>query len=309
MSYFRDLFDVSGFPARWNCGQWSDLHGWLHILSDIAIFGAYAAIPLALAYFIRRRKDVPFIPIFWLFAVFIVSCGVTHLIEATIFWHPWYRLSGLLKAVTATVSWMTVIALFKVLPSALTLPGLAKINRRLSEEVAERRKAQEAASRLAAIVEYSQDAIVSKDLQGKITSWNKGAESVLGFSAQEMVGQSISQLFPPERGDMEAKAFTRVTQGEAVSPFETVWLRRDGTSVDVSVTVSAIKDASGQVVGASHVARDISERMRVTAALLEAKKTAEAANQSKDRFLAVLSHELRTPLNPVLMTVTALEPV
>jgi PAS domain S-box-containing protein len=144
ISFFLNLFDTSGFPARWNCGQWSAGHGWLHIISDIAIFGAYAAIPLALAYFARQRKDVPFTPVLWLFVAFIASCGLTHLIEAMIFWHPWYRFSGLMKAVTAVVSWMTVIALLKVLPSALALPGLAKLNHQLSEEIAERTRVEEA---------------------------------------------------------------------------------------------------------------------------------------------------------------------
>ncbi|MEQ1843445.1 MAG: histidine kinase dimerization/phospho-acceptor domain-containing protein, partial [Verrucomicrobiales bacterium] len=143
ISFFQHLFDTDGFPPRWTCGRWSEGHGWLHILSDIAIFGAYAAIPLALAYFIRRRKDMPFIPIFWLFAVFIFSCGTTHLIEASIFWHPWYRLSGIVKLITAVVSWMTVISLLKIVPSALALPGLAKVNRQLTEEIAERKEAEE----------------------------------------------------------------------------------------------------------------------------------------------------------------------
>jgi len=124
--FLQKLFDTTGFPARWKCGVWSAELGWMHILSDLAIFGAYAAIPVSLIYFVRRRQDVPFPPIFWLFAAFIFACGFGHLVEATIFWHPWYRFSGAVKLFTAVVSWLTVGALIKVLPKALTLPGLVK---------------------------------------------------------------------------------------------------------------------------------------------------------------------------------------
>ncbi len=136
------LFDTSDFPARWHCGDWTDLHGWTHVIADVAIFGAYFAIPGVLIYFIRRRRDTPFLPIFWLFAAFILSCGLVHLVEATIFWHPWYRLSALIKVITAIASWATVLALIKVLPIALRLPAIARLNAQLKSEVAERKRAE-----------------------------------------------------------------------------------------------------------------------------------------------------------------------
>jgi branched-subunit amino acid ABC-type transport system permease component len=136
------LFDTSDFPARWTCGSWSSLHGWTHVIADLAIFGAYLAIPLVLAFFVLRRRDLPFLPIFWLFAAFILSCGIGHLIEATIFWHPWYRLSALLKVCTALASWGTVIALVRVIPGALALPGMAALGADLQKEVSARRRAE-----------------------------------------------------------------------------------------------------------------------------------------------------------------------
>lgn len=133
LEFFARLFDTSDFPSRWHCGNWSLGHGTLHIASDFAIAGAYATIPCLLVYFVFRRRDVPYLPIFWLFAAFILSCGFGHFVEAIIFWHPWYRFSGLVKVVTAIVSWVTVLALVPVLPRALALPGLAAANRRLEE--------------------------------------------------------------------------------------------------------------------------------------------------------------------------------
>jgi signal transduction histidine kinase len=142
LEFLKRLVDTSGFPARWYCGVWSAQLGWLTVISDLAVFGAYMAIPCLLLYFIRRRRDVPFTPIFWLFGAFIAACGTTHLIEAGIFWWPAYRLSAAAKLFTAGVSWLTVFALIPALPRALALPGLAKINDDLRREIAARRAAE-----------------------------------------------------------------------------------------------------------------------------------------------------------------------
>jgi len=144
LDFLRSLFDPTGFPARWHCGAWSDLHGWVHIVSDIAIFGAYLTIPLALLYFLWRRPDVPFPRILILFGVFILSCGTGHLIEAVIFWQPVYRLAGAVKVVTAVASWFTVLALIRIAPQALALPGLKKTLGALELEMRERRAAEDA---------------------------------------------------------------------------------------------------------------------------------------------------------------------
>jgi signal transduction histidine kinase len=148
-SLITSLFDTSDFPARWNCGQWTDVHGWAHILSDLAIFGAYAAIPLSIAYYVRSRKgEVIFPKLYWLFAAFILSCGLVHLVEAVIFWKPVYHFSGLLKIITATASWATVLVLIKHLPEAMALPGLAQVNQELAREVQQRKAAEEEVRRL-----------------------------------------------------------------------------------------------------------------------------------------------------------------
>jgi signal transduction histidine kinase/ActR/RegA family two-component response regulator len=147
--FLTHLFDTADFPARWHCGQWSTAHGWLHVLSDVAIFGAYAAIPIAITFFVvRRRSEVPFTHLYWLFAAFILACGFGHLIEATIFWHPWYRLSGAVKLITAVVSWATVVAIIKYLPAALHLPAAARLNAQLQQEVEERKRAETEVHRL-----------------------------------------------------------------------------------------------------------------------------------------------------------------
>jgi len=117
--WISSLFDTADFAPRWLCGHWTSLHGWTHIVSDALIFGAYFAIPAVLLYLVRRRADIPFPRVFWLFGAFIVLCGATHLIECFIFWKPIYRVSALVKVLTAIASWATVAALIPLIPRVL----------------------------------------------------------------------------------------------------------------------------------------------------------------------------------------------
>ncbi len=135
IEFLSSLFDPSGFTPRWQCGQWSSGLGWIHIASDLAIWAAYAAIPVVLIFYTRARRDIPFPRVFWLFAAFILACGTVHLVEAVIFWIPIYRFSGFLKLSTALVSWATVIMLVRIMPRVLHLPKLAATNQQLSQEI------------------------------------------------------------------------------------------------------------------------------------------------------------------------------
>ena len=130
-------------------------------------------------------------------------------------------------------------------------------------DITERKQAERAAALLATIVESSDDAIISKGLNGVITSWNGGAERIFGYRAEEMIGQSIMRIIPPDREEEEIQILMRLQRGERVDHFDTVRVRRDNRSIDVSLTISPIKDSNGTVIGASKVARDITERKRI----------------------------------------------
>jgi PAS domain S-box-containing protein len=165
--------------------------------------------------------------------------------------------------------------------------------------------------RLAAIVDSSDDAIISKSLEGEITTWNKSAERIFGYTADEAIGCNITMLIPLERINEEPLILRRLRSGERVDHFDTVRVAKSGERLDISLTISPIRNAEGVIVGVSKIARDITASKHLYAELYDAqqlaKTSAESANRAKDRFIAVLSHELRTPLNPALLALVELE--
>jgi PAS domain S-box-containing protein len=157
----------------------------------------------------------------------------------------------------------------------------------------------EAQALFASIVESSDDAIISKDLNGRILTWNPGAERLFGYTALEAIGQSITLLIPPERLSEETAILDRLRRGERIGHFETIRVTKDGRLLDISLTISPIRTAEGEIIGASKVARDITARKQIEAALREGERR-------KDEFLATLAHELRNPLAPILNSLQVL---
>jgi len=154
-------------------------------------------------------------------------------------------------------------------------------------------------SRLAAIVDSSDDAIISKTLDGVITSWNPAAERMFGYSASEAIGRHIVLIIPAERRGEEAMVLARLRRGERVDHFETVRQTKDGRLIDISLTVSPVRAADGTIVGASKIARDVTDRKRSDEERTRLLREAQEANRAKDDFLAMFGHELRNPLAAV----------
>jgi PAS domain S-box-containing protein len=325
MEFFFRLFDPSGFPPRWHCGSgWAESPwlGWLHVLSDLGVWGAYLAIPLVLMYFLWRRKDLPFRTIFLLFGGFILACGTTHLMEAIIFWWPVYRLAGLIKLCTALISWATVFSLFQVVPGVLTMRSPEELER----EIAARKRAeielQQANAELERRVAQRTldltlaadtlrderellhttlrsigDGVIVTDTQGRVTFLNELAEKLTGWTSQEARGLALDNVFhvvnESTRQPIDNPALMALQEGVTVGMANhSVLVSKEGIEFPVEDSAAPIRGDVGAVRGAVLVFRDVTERKKAELAI-------KHADQRKDEFLATLAHELRNPLAPI----------
>lgn len=294
--FFQHLFDTGDFPPRWHCGHWTEGHGWLHILSDVAVWSAYLAIPAVLVFFAARRRDLPFRKVFLLFGAFILACGTTHLMEAIIFWWPAYRLAGMIKLFTAVVSWGTVLALCHVVPQALSLRSpedldreisdrrkaeqkllkmqmelekrvaertsqLMEINVSLQTEAVERRRAEDK-FRLA--VESCPSGMVMIDRDGTIVLANAKTEQMFGYAREELIGQSIDVLVPARYREQHPRHRNEFIAHPEVRSIgvgrDLAGLRKDGSEFPVEIGLNPIHMPEGLFVLSAIV--DITERKR-----------------------------------------------
>ena len=276
MEFFTRLLDTSDFPARWTCGRWSPGHGWLHVLSDLAVWSAYFAIPLVFGYFLARRKDLPFRSIMLLFAAFIVLCGTTHLMEAAIFWWPAYRLAGVLKLLTAVVSWLTVFALVRTAPAILSMRSPGELERLVRERTAESEAAVAALRAERELLRTTLisigDAVITTDAAGRVTDMNPVAETLTGWATAEATGRPLDAVFVivheetrrPVENPATRALLERVVVGLAN---HTVLIAKDGTERPIDDSAAPIRTTEGEIVGCVLVFRDVTERHRQEAAL------------------------------------------
>ncbi len=325
---WNEIFTAGSFIPHGHCYLWRPGLVWLHVLSDGLIAIAYYSIPLTLLTLVRRRPDLPFNRLFWLFSAFIVACGTTHLLAIWTLWYPVYWLSGFLKGVTALISLATAIVLVQVMPQALAFPSpaqLAVANQDLQTQINERQRAEVAlqesyaelelrvASRTAelsasnaalqaeiaervrigaqlqaiatlqqAILNSANYIIVATTIDGTIHTFNAAAERQIGYTAQEVVGQTPllwhdwdelvqrSQILSTELGKPITPGFATFTvkarHGE-VDEQEWTVIRRDGSRFPMLLSVTSLRDQQGNLTGFLGIGNDITAQKQAQAAL------------------------------------------
>jgi signal transduction histidine kinase len=269
LEFFTKLFDTSGFPPRWHCGLWTAGHGWLHILSDLGIWAAYFAIPIILLIFASKRPDVPFRKVFLLFGAFILACGTTHFLEAVIFWQPVYRFAGLVKLVTAIVSWATIYALIPILPAALSLRSpsmleaevtrrtteLATANAALREESEQRQQLSEELRRVAADLSEANRrkteflAVLAHELRNPLTPVRNSIEILKLTAGDEEIRNDIVATMDRQTNHMvrlvdDLLDISRINQGRLL-------LRKQPVTIQ-SVLESAVEAVRPALDAAGH---------------------------------------------------------
>ncbi|MGX1165297.1 PAS domain S-box-containing protein [Bradyrhizobium sp. USDA 372] len=277
-AFFERLLDSSMLSPHGICLLWEPELIWLHVVSDACIAAAYFSIPFALAILVTKRRDLKFGWVFWAFAIFIMACGLTHVLSIYTLWVPVYGIEGMVKAATAVASVFTAAALWPLLPKILTIPSpfeLRQVQAALEEEEIKSRDAalllqqvrdaqramRESVARLTAIVETAVDGVILFDAQDRILLFNPACERLFGYRADEVMNRNVGMLMP------EADAARHFAIGG-----EAIGLRKDGTTFAMDLSVGqARQDGELIFVGIVHdlTARKLTEQQLQQAQKME----------------------------------------
>jgi PAS domain S-box-containing protein len=281
---------ASNFLPHWYCLAGNKRLLWTTVIADLLIGLSYVAISIALAMLVRRAgRALPYAGFFWAFGLFIVSCGATHFLEVVTVWKPVYWLAAATKVLTAVMSAGTALVLLIAADDIVDFVHTAR-------EAVTRRGFE----RFRALVEAAPMAVVSSDLQGRITAWNPTAEHLFGWSAREAVGKSVP-LVPPEKVDEHDQLRLKAIAGEITKGLETIRLNRNGKSIPVSISTAPVSDENGSLAGTIAVIEDISERKRIAHELKQLEQ--QVLQSQKMEVLGRLAGGVAHDFNNMLMVI------
>ncbi len=301
LDFFRKLFDTGDFPARWHCGRWTDFHGWLYIISDLLIWSAYFAIPLLLFGYIRK-KEVPFHRIFYLFGAFILACGITHLLDAIIFWSPVYRLSALARFFTGVVSWVTVLALLRVLPAAFAMRTPVDFEK----EIEKRKAVEQELNKNNHLLNLAQQIARMGHWE-----WRQSEGAIVHGSAEllriyEIAGtngmlhyEDLLQRTHPDDRDYMVSSWQKAVQEGLLAPSYYRLIGSSNQIIQIMVRGDALRNENGEVIGLIGTAQDVTQAKKTEEELLQKTRDLESKVVELQRFAFIASHDLKEPLRKI----------
>jgi PAS domain S-box-containing protein len=299
------VFSEGNFIPHGHCYLWKPGLVWLHVASDLIISFSYFSIPLLLVYFLCRRPDIPFQGLVLLFSVFIIACGITHLMAVWTLWHSNYWLSGLMKAFTAGVSFYTAGELVHVIPEALALPSnltqLEAANQALAREIEKHQQTEtelrESTQRLSLLVQQTPLAVIEWTTNFEVMDWNSAAERIFGHSRSEALGRHAVELIVSDNFSEQMNKVWKqllLQQGGTRSTNEN--FTKDGYKIYCDWYNTPLIDSAGQVIGVASLVQDITKRKLAEEALQQAKNQleiqVEARTQELKQAIAQLQAEI-----------------
>jgi PAS domain S-box-containing protein len=310
---FGQSFSPHGICLLWDPGLL-----WLHAGSDIATGLAYFAIPVALASLTLKRPELLFGWMFWLFALFILACGTTHLFDVWVLWHPDYGVQGLIKAFTALASVLTATLLWWILPNLLALPTPAQfrqVSDQLSDETIRHERTVEQLRRteesFQLLVESVRDcAMFMLDASGHVSSWNAGAQHIKQYEASEIIGRHFSCFYtPPDQAAGKPMRALEIAISRGTYQEEGLRVRKDGTPFMAEVLINPMRDGNGELLGFANITRDITQRKQAERDL-EQTRAALAQSQKMEalgHLTGGIAHDFNNMLTAILGSLELLE--
>lgn len=306
--FFIKLFDTSDWPPMWHCGHWSQFHGWLHIVSDLLIWAAYYVIAILIIRFITKKQKQQFAKIYLLFAVFILACGFTYLLDAITFWYPMYRLNALARFIAAVISWVTLYYIFKLRPSLVKLKGADELGaeiefrKQLEKELVENNARLNEAEQISKLGHWKWTA--ATNLIKASPNFFKIYEAP--FQEIGVRGEMHKYIHADDREFVKARV-ALASQTKDYGQFYFRIVTPSGKQKTIFANGIVELNDRHEIAFILGTIQDVTEQKAIENELLQKTQALESMNANLQKFASVASHDLQEPLRKVSTFISLLQ--